>query len=72
MQGFETLKHSIFLLPKKVSYLSRTLLNFISSSILPKTLKKNKLHFLEKFDFWDFDRLNFLRQKCFFFFLKHY
>ena len=29
--------------------------------------QKHWLTPLEKFDFWDFERLNFLWQKCFFF-----
>ena len=56
------------LLLKKVSFLSRTLLNLFSSLVLTKTKERKNWHFfaqkhgltpLEKYDFYDF-------QKCFF------
>ena len=57
-----------FLWPKKVSFLSRTLLNIISRLILTENTKKKNtfsdqrrgLTPLEKCDFWDFERLKFL------------
>ena len=67
-QGFEILK---FLWPKKVSFLSRTLLNIICNLILTENKKRKSTFFgqnhaitpLEKCDFWDFERLKFLWPK---------
>ena len=64
-----------FLWAKKVSFLSRTLLNIISSLILTENNSRKKTTFfdqnhgltrLEKCDFWDFERLHFYGQKGFF------
>ena len=74
---FERLK---FLWPKKVSSLSRTLLNIVSSLILRENQKEEFTFFdqklgltpLEKCDFWDFERLKFLWPKSFLFYLEHY
>ena len=61
-----------FLGPKKVSFLSRTLLNIISSLILTENNSRKKTTFfdqkhgltpLEKCDFWDFEKLHFLGPK---------
>ena len=69
---FGTLKDYIFLWPKKVSFRFRTLLNIISSVILTENNSRKKTKFfdqkhgltpLEKCDFWDFERLNFLWPK---------
>ena len=69
--GFERLD---FLWPKKVSFLSGTLLNIISSLILTENNSRKKTTFfdqkhgltpLEKCDFWDFERLHFLGPKKF-------
>ena len=57
---------------KKDCFLSRTLLNIISSLIMRENQKRKKITFfdqkheltpLEKCDFWDFTRLNFLWPK---------
>ena len=66
--GIERLK---FLWPKKVSFLSRTLLNIISSLILTENIKRNNTFFdqkhgltsLEKCDFWDFESSKLLWPK---------
>ena len=42
-----------FLLPKKVSLLSKILLNIISTHILTERKERNKIPFLA---FWDFER----------------
>ena len=69
---FERLKRLNFLWPKKVSFLSRTLLNIISSLILTENNSRKKTTFfdqkhgltpLEKCDFWDFEKLHFLGPK---------
>ena len=60
-----------FLWPKKVSVLSRTFLNIISSLILRENKKRNNTIFdqkygltpLEKCDFWDFESLKLLWPK---------
>jgi len=60
-----------FLWPKKVSFLSRTLLNVIFNLILTKNKERRNTFFdqnhgltpLEKCDFWDFERLKFLWPK---------
>ena len=61
-----------FLWPKKVSFLSTTFLNIISSLILTENKKKKKntlfdqkhgLTPLEKCDFWDFESLKLLWPK---------
>ena len=69
-----------FLWPKKVSFLSRTLLNIISGLILTENNSRKKTTFfdqkhgltpLEKCDFWDFKRLHFFRAKKGFFSISH-
>ena len=79
---FWDLKRLNFLWPKKVSFLSRTLLNIISSLILTENNSRKKTTFfhqkhgltpLEKCHFWDFERLNFFGpKKCFVLYLKRF
>ena len=77
---FWDFKRLHFLVPKKVSFLSRTLFNIISGLILTENNSRKKNTFfdqkhgltpLEKSDFWDFERLNFLWPKKVSFFLEH-
>ena len=80
-KGFLGLWKIEFLWPKKVSFLSRTLFLVL---FWPKATQEKKYLFrpkhgltpLEKCDFWDFERLYFLRAKKGFFsiynIIKHY
>ena len=72
MRFFRSLKDYFFKGQKKVSFLSRTLFNIISSLILTENNSRKKTSFfdqkhgltpLEKCVFWDFERLHFLWPK---------
>ena len=71
----------ILLWSKKVSFLSRTLLNLISSPFLTENKKRKKIKFFyqksgltpfEKYGFWDFEKICLYSQKKFVFYHKLY